>query len=229
MRHRQIQTKRFRARIVGQAEAVVDFGMTGVSSAVQRHRNFGIIQHSAKPLGLRAGIGMVSDIEHQERRNAFAFRDMRHCRVIDMLRRIVAEFFPVTKLRLRLMMDSATCFCSLDDRWHVIGVAIDRYAAFDAARDTPSALRYRSSMQIIAASGRGGVSHDEDSIRIAAVLSNVIVDPVHRFRNVAEDRLHFDIRQQSVIRRDKHAAPLDEGLRFDLHTSILSPACQPPP
>ena len=130
---------------------------------------------------------MIGDIEDQERRDALAFRHMCHGREIKMLRRIVAEFLTVTKLRLRLMMDSATCFCSLDDRWHVVGVAIDRHAAFDTGQRQPLRLE----ISIIGADQcgelcTGRMAHDEDSIRIAPVLGNVIMHPVHRLGDVAK-------------------------------------------
>ena len=69
-------------------------------------------------LRLRTGVGMLGNVQDQERRNAFVLGHMRHGGEVAMLRRIVAELLTVTKLRLRLTMHSTTGLCRLDDGRH---------------------------------------------------------------------------------------------------------------
>ena len=64
----------------------------------------------------------------QKRWDALPFGHMSHRGEIDVLRRIIAELFPMPKLGLRFVMHPATCLCGFDDRRDVVGVAIHRHA-----------------------------------------------------------------------------------------------------
>ena len=49
----------------------------------------------------------------------------------------------------------------------------------------------------------GGVPHDEDAVRIAAVSGDVLVDPAEGLGNVFDQRPHFYLGQQAVVDGDE--------------------------
>ena len=87
--------------------------MIGLFGTKDFGRDAGILEHGAEPLGLRRGIGMVGDMEDQERRNALVLRNVRDGREIAMLCRIAAEFFVMAELRVRLAMNAAPAAVSM--------------------------------------------------------------------------------------------------------------------
>ena len=99
-----------------------------------------------------------------------------------------------------LPVDATSRFRSFNDGWNIIGIAIDRNATFQhSERDS-----FRLQIPFIDAHQGGElsarrVSHDIDSLRIASVLSDMLVDPAQRFGNITEDCFHFDVRQKSVV------------------------------
>ena len=66
------------------------------------------------------------------------------------------------------------------------------------------------------------MAHDEDPVRVAAVLGDVVVDPADRLGDVADDRPHVDVRQQPVVGRDEDEALVHERLRLDLHARLVA-------
>ena len=68
----------------------------------------------------------------------------------------------------------------------------------------------------------GGMAHDEEALRIAAVLGDVVVDPAERLRHVADDGLHVDVRQQSIVGGDEDEPLVREHLRLDLHAALVA-------
>ena len=96
-----------------------------------------------------------------------------------VLLRVVAELLAVAELRRRLAVHAAAGLAGLDDRRHVVGVAIDGHAALEA-QSNDNALGLQ--IAIVGADQRGelrsgGMAHDEDALRIAAVLGDVLRGP----------------------------------------------------
>ena len=91
-----------------------------------------------------------------------------------------------------------------DHQRHVVGVAVDRYAAFDDCQGQSLGLQ----VAIVGADdrrelGTRGMAHHDESFGIAAELGDVVVNPVNRLRDVADDGLHVDVGQEPVVRRDE--------------------------
>ena len=57
---------------------------------------------------------------------------------------------------------------------------------------------------------------------IAAILGDVVVNPVNRLRDVADDRFHVDVRQKPVVRGDEDIPFVDEGLRLGVHARFVT-------
>ena len=147
-----------------------------------------------------------------------------------MLRRVVAELLAVAKLRWRLTVHAPAGLGRLNDGRHVVGVAIDGHAAFDDVEGQALGLQ----IAIVDANERGelragGMAHDEQALRIAAVLGDMVVYPVNRLGDVAKDGLHLHVWQQSVVGRDEDKPFVHERLRLESGRLILSPVCHPPP
>ena len=88
---------------------------------------------------------------------------------------IVAELLAVSELRLRQAVHAPARLRHFDDGRHVVGVAIDR----DAALDGGQRHAFRLQVAVVGAEERGelctgGVAHDEQPVRVAAVLGNVL-------------------------------------------------------
>ena len=120
-------------------------------------------------------------------------------------------------------MHAAARLGGLDDRRHVVGVAIDGDTSLEDIERNAFGLQ----VAIIDADERGklrsgGMAHDEDSLRIAAILGDVLVDPAQRLRHIANDRLHVHLRQQAIVGRDKHESPVHERLRLFLHAGFVA-------
>src|SRR5205823_3722600 len=64
--------------------------------------------------------------------------------------------------------------------------------------------------------GAGGVAHDENPLRIAAVLRDVVVHPADGLGYVAKDGAHFHVGQEAVARGDEDETLVRERLRLDL-------------
>ena len=103
--------------------------MIGFLRAKDRRFHSRVFQHRAKTKRLRAGVRMIVNMQNQERRNTLALRHVRHRRVFAMPFRHVAKLFAMPKLQRRLTMHPAACLLRLDNRRHVIRVAIDGHAA----------------------------------------------------------------------------------------------------
>src|SRR5438270_6304445 len=61
----------FRGGIVGQAKALVEFGVVGLAGSEAFDGNAGTFQDGLEALGLGAGVRMIGHVEDEERRNAF--------------------------------------------------------------------------------------------------------------------------------------------------------------
>src|SRR5204862_2728784 len=116
-------------------------------------------------------------------------------------------------------MHSKPRLSSLNDRAHVVGVAIDRHTTFDDGEGEPFGS------QVALVDGyqggelrAGGMAHDENAIGVAAILRDVIVHPMNGFRHIAKDIDHLDVRQQPVARGYEDEALFNESLRFQLNT-----------
>lgn len=159
---------------------------------------------------------MTGDVEDQERRDAFAFRHMRDSRVVAALRRVVAELFPVPKLRLRLAMHPATRLGGLNDGRHVVGVTVHRDTALEDGEGKPLGFQ----VALVGADEGGelradGMAHDENTLRVAAVLRDVVMHPAEGLGDVAKDRRHLPIGQEAVTGGNKDEALVHEGLRLE--------------
>ena len=91
------------------------------------------------------------------------------------------------------------------------------------ARDRPSVLE----VSIVGADQRGelrpgGMAHDQEAIRIAPVLGDVVVHPMDRLGDVAHDGRHVDARQEPVVRRDEDESLLHEDLRLPLDVGLVA-------
>src|SRR5215216_6068629 len=130
---------------------------------------------------------------------------------------VVPEFLAVTKGRWRVAVNSLACFSDVDDGGNVVGVAIDRDAAFDdVERET-----FGFEVAVVDGNERGklrsgGMSGREDAIGIAAVFGDVVVDPVDGFGDVLKNRDHLDVRQQAISGGNENEAIFREPLRLDL-------------
>src|SRR6266849_487961 len=96
--------QRLCGRIVGHAEVRIDLAVSGLFGAEDRHGNAGVFQRVTQTLRLRARVGMLGDMQDQERRNILVLGRMRNRGEVSMLLRIVSELLPVTKLCLRQTM-----------------------------------------------------------------------------------------------------------------------------
>ena len=152
------------------------------------------LEHGAETLGLRTGVGMVGDVQEQEGRNAFVTGDVVDGREIPVLHRIAAELLVVAEFRIGLAEGLATRGARLDHQRHVVGVAIDRNAALDDRQRQPLGLQ----IAVVGADqrrelGTGGMARHDEAIGIAAVLGDVVVNPVNGLRDVADDGFHVDV------------------------------------
>ena len=84
---------------------------------------------------------MIGDKEDQERRDALVLRHMGDGGKVAVLFRIVAELFSMTKFWLRLAMHAAAGLGGLDDRGHIVGVAIDGDTTLEDVERNPSAFK----------------------------------------------------------------------------------------
>ena len=66
------------------------------------------------------------------------------------------------------------------------------------------------------------MAHDEEAFRIAAILGDVVVNPVNGLGDVADDGSHVDVRQEPVVRGDEDEPFVHEGLRLDLHARFVA-------
>ena len=160
---------------------------------------------------------MVGDVEDEKRRDAFALRHVRDGGVVAMLLRVVPELLAVPELCLRLAMHPATRLSSLDDGRNIVGVAVHGNAALDDGEGESLGLQ----VAVVDANqgsklGAGGVAHDENPLRIAAVLGDVVMHPADGLGDVAKDCAHVHVGQEAVARGDEDEAPVRERLRLYL-------------
>jgi hypothetical protein len=88
---------------------------------------------------LGSDVRMIGNM--QERRNSLALRHVRYCGVFAKFFRRVAELLAMPESRLRLAMDPDTRILRLDNRRHVIGIAINRHAANEVGEREPFRLQ----------------------------------------------------------------------------------------
>ena len=91
-----------------------------------------------------------------------------------------------------------------DHERYIVGVAVDRYAAFDDAKGQSFGFQ----VGFVGAHKSGelcprGMAHDEQTTWIAAKFGDVVVNPVNRPGDVAHDGFHIDLRQEPIVRGDK--------------------------
>src|SRR6185436_15204290 len=127
-------------RIVGNSNIGVDLVVRRFPAAVERHRDFVLLEDRGKALRLGGRVGMLGHVNDQKRRNSLPLGDVRDGGEILMLGRVVAEFLAVPKLRLRLIVNTAARFGGLDDRRDVECVPIDGDAALDKRERSPFRL-----------------------------------------------------------------------------------------
>src|SRR5438477_4434906 len=66
------------------------------------------------------------------------------------------------------------------------------------------------------------MAHDKDPVRIAAVLSGVIVGPPDRLRQVSSYVFHSHIGNKTVVGRDEHKAPVQECPWLGRHIRLVA-------
>ena len=111
----------------------------------------------------------------------------------------------------------------LDHGRNVVGVPIDGHAPFDDVQGQTLGLE-------IAIVGTdqggelraGGMSHDQNVLRIASVLGDVVVDPVNGHGDVADDGRHVDARQESIVGGDEDESLVHENPRLDLNVRFVA-------
>src|SRR5688500_692248 len=121
-----------------------------------------------------------------------------------MLFGIVAELLAMSDLGLRLVMNAASRFRRFNDGRHIVSVPINWYASQQHVE--VQALGFKIAIVGTNDCGQLGssrVPHYEYALRVAAILVDMFVNPAKRFRDVANDGSHVDIRQQPIIRRDE--------------------------
>ena len=166
---------------------------------------------------------MAGDMEDQEWRYAFVFGHMCDGGEVAMFRRIVAELLTMAELRARQVMRLPAGLGRLDDRRHVIGVAIDRHASPGDGQG--QALRLQ--VAVVGADRRGQlrpgrVAHDEQALRVAPVLGDVVMHPADGPGDIAHDGRHVHARQESVVGGDKDEPFVHENLRLHLDARFVA-------
>ena len=68
----------------------------------------------------------------------------------------------------------------------------------------------------------GGVAHDEQPLRVAAVLGDVVVHPADGLGDVADDGPHVHVRQEPVVGGDEDEPLVRERLRLDLDVRLVA-------
>ena len=68
----------------------------------------------------------------------------------------------------------------------------------------------------------GGMAHDEEAVRVAPVLGDVVVHPADRLGDVAHDGPHVDVRQEPVVGGDEDEPLVHERLRLDLDVRLVA-------
>src|SRR5688572_12012874 len=66
------------------------------------------------------------------------------------------------------------------------------------------------------------MTHDENSLRIATVLGDVLVHPADRLGDVVKDGGHLHVGQEAIARRDEDEALVYESLRLDLDVGPIA-------
>ena len=124
------------ARVLRQAELVIDAGMVGFPGAKHLYGHPGRAQDRAEPLGLGSVVGVFRHVEDQERRNALVGRDVGHGGKLAVLL-LGAEFDPVSGFWLRLPVRAPAGLRGGDDGWQIVGVAVDRHAPAQGGEGHP--------------------------------------------------------------------------------------------
>src|SRR6266496_867984 len=60
------------------------------------------------------------------------------------------------------------------------------------------------------------------TLRLAAVFSDVVMHPAKRFRDVAENINHLHFRQQPIVYRYEHKAPVHKELRLLCNITLVT-------
>ena len=118
-------------------------------------------------------------------------------------------------------MDAPAGLGGGDDRRQVERVAIDRHAALERGkRNALGACESVIGAEQGGELGAGGMSHHENTTRIAAMRGDVAVHPAERAGDVAGEGGHVDLRQQPVVDGDEDAARGGEEPRLQLHVGL---------
>jgi hypothetical protein len=120
-------------------------------------------------------------------------------------------------------MGAAASFGHFNDSGHIVGVAIDRDAAFDDFKGKVFGFE----VAVVDADeggelGAGGMAHDENAVGIAAVFGDVVVDPAEGLGDVLKDGGHLDIWQEAVAGGNKDESFVHEDLWLGLNTGAVA-------
>src|SRR5262245_55499078 len=145
--------------------------MVGLASREAFDGNAGTFQDGLEALCLRAGVRMIGHVEKEKRWNALVPGYVIDRGVVAVFRRIIAEFLAVTPFGLRQTMHPAAGFGCLNDRGHVLGIAINRNTTLDESKGETFGFQ----VAIIDRNqggelGAGGMAHDKNAIRVPAKL-----------------------------------------------------------
>ena len=94
--------QRFRRRIVGQPEVIVDLGVFRILGSEELRGDAGLGEHGGQTLRLGTGVGMVSDVEEQKRRNVLATGDVVDRGEIAVFCRVAAELLEMAEFWIGL-------------------------------------------------------------------------------------------------------------------------------
>ena len=68
----------------------------------------------------------------------------------------------------------------------------------------------------------GGMSHHENTLRIAAMVGDVFMHPTQGLGDVSNQRSHRHFGQQPIVGRDEHEAAFGERPRLDLNARLVT-------
>lgn len=186
----------------------------------------GLVKGRPEAVSLGGGIGMVGDVEEEKRRDAAVGGDVVDGGELALVGE-VAELFGVAHTRRGLLEAEAASGGRGDLEGDVVGVAVDR----DAAADDVAGDTFGFEVAGVGAKERGelaagGVAHEEDAGGVAAMLGDVGVDPADGASGVADNVVHGDVGDESIVNRDKEHALFGEsgGFVADLLFAAAHPA-----
>src|SRR5262249_3274180 len=133
-------------------------------------------------------------------------------REVDVLFRIVAELGAMAELAgLRQAVHVGPDLGHGDDARQIVRVAVDGNATSQRGERHAFGLQ----VAVVDANERGELSAgrvptDDDLLRIAAVLADVLVNPAERSGDVADQLAHVNVRIETIVRADENETAIDK-------------------